>query len=152
MVSHYRQRVGRALTHNDGAHNEHTKKQKWRRHTKKGDRQKTDKYQLKTQNQVYPGLLLSCFPMLSHHRASTAHPIRSWGRHSFPIRHRTSGLPARMLGPSLMLAASYLPARSLGLGLTLARTTNSPLIRPNKSQMPSNAYAGPRPYTGLNQT
>ena len=40
----------------------------------------------------------------------------------------------------------------LGLGLTLARTANSPLIRPNKSQLPSSAYAGPRPYSGLNQT
>ena len=42
--------------------------------------------------------------------------------------------------------------RSLGLSLTLARTTNSPLIRPNKSQLPSSANAGPRPYAGLNQT
>ena len=152
MVSHYRQRGGRALTHNDGAHNEHTKNQKWRRHTKKGDGQKTNKYWPKTQNWVYPGLLLSCFPMLSHRRASTAHQIRSRERCSFPIPHRTSCLPARMLGPGLMLAASCLPACSLGLGLTLARTTNSPLIRPNKSQLLSSAYAGPRPYAGLNQT
>ena len=152
MVSHYRQRGGRALTHNDGAHNEHTQKQKWCRHTKKGDRQKTSKYRPKTQNWVYPGLLLSCFSMSSHRRASTAHQIQSRERRSSPIPHRTSCLPARMLHPGLMLAASCLPARSLGLGLTLARMTNSPLIRPNKSQLPSSAYAGPWPYAGLNQT
>ena len=95
---------------------------------------------------------MSCFPMLSHRRASTAHQIRRQERCSFPIPHRTSCLPARMLGPGLMLAASCRPARSLGLGLTLARMANSPLIRPNKSQLPSSANAGPQPYAGLNQT
>ena len=95
---------------------------------------------------------MSCFPTLSHRRASTAHQIRSRERCSFPIPHRASCLPARMLGPGLMLAASCLPEHSLGLGLTLARTTDSPLIRPDKSQLPSSANAGPQPYAGLNQT
>ena len=54
--------------------------------------------------------------------------------------------------PSQSLTEPAAFQRSLGLGLTLARTTNSPLIRPNKSQLPSSAYAGPRPHAGLNQT
>ena len=70
------------------------------------------------------------------------------GERFLPTPSQNQLLPARMLGPGLMLAASCLPARSLGLGLTLARMTNSPLIRPNKSQLPSSTNAGPRSYAG----
>ena len=150
MVSHYRQRGGRALTHNDGAHNEHTQETKMAP-AHKERRQMEDK-QISAENtelglsQVTVVLLPNVISLKGIHCPPDSE------RCSFPIPHRTSCLPARMLGPGLMMAASCLPARSLGLGLTLARMTNSPLIRPNKSQLPSSANAGPRPYAGLNQT
>ena len=152
MVSHYRQRGGRALTHNDGAHNEHTQKTKMAPAHK--ERQQTEDKQISAENtelglsQVTVVLL----PNVISPKGIHCPPDLELGEMFLPNPSQNQLPSSANAGPRSHAGCQLPPAHSLGLGLTLARTTNSPLIRPNKSQLPSSAYAGPRPHAGLNQT